>query len=507
MSIDSLNRRSLYHVPAGSLAMIAALALAVALASSTTDRIACGIHTVRADDAALSLVHRSGCTWVLQLFSWSELEPLPGEYFWEYADSVVRACEHYGLKLVVRLDQPPAWALSSTADGPPVDPEAYGDFVDRVVQRYRGRISAYVIWNEPNLAQEWGGLPPDPEGYVRLLEAAYTAVKRNDPQALVVSAGLAPTNAVDDSALDDRTYLRSMYERGASDYFDVLGAHPYGFAYPPDDPRGTHGGLNFLRLMDLREIMVEKGDQRKPVWATEVGWTTTAADVSQQWLVVSESQQAFYLRGVFDQAAERMPWLEAIFVWNLTADLPADDEKRGYSIVDDAYSPKPAYLALAQMPKAIGALAGPHRDQRLHTVEVLAPDVAIRLGDVDTLHPHWTRIHGGLAPSRRWKGDFFVDSLDGSEWVLVMEIMQVEEHGNTVCINGQPLAPMAIPLRGKTDFASNWTTTSLTIPAGVLVQGRNVLEIRASPRLPVYQDAHARYESLQFRNVSLVRAS
>lgn len=323
----------------------------------------------------------------------------------------------------------------------------------------------------------------------------------------MLSAGLAPTNAVDDTALDDRMYLKSMYEHGASDYFDILGAHPYGFAYPPDDPRGSHGGLNFLRLMDLREVMIEKGDERKPVWATEVGWTTAAADESQQWLVVGESRQASYLRGVFDQARERMPWLEVIFVWNLSAGLPADDEKRGYSIVEDTLSPKPAYLALIQMPKATSALQGPHPARRLDTLQVLAPDVAIRLGDVDTLHPHWTRIHGGLAPSRRWEGDFYVDSLDGSQWVLLMEIMQVEEHGNTACINGQPLVPMAIPLRGKTDFASSWTTTSLTVPAEVLVQGRNVLEIRSGPRLHVYQDTHARCESLQFRNVRLVRAN
>lgn len=184
MQIEELNRRSLYRAPAGSLAVIATLALAVTLASSSADRTACGIHTVRADDAALSVAHQSGCTWVLQVFSWSELEPLPGEYYWEYPDSVVRACEHYGLKLAVRLDQPPAWALCSATDGLPADLKAYADFAGRVAQRYRGRIGAYVIWNEPNLAQEWGGLPPDPEGYVRLLEAAYQAVKRNDPQAL-----------------------------------------------------------------------------------------------------------------------------------------------------------------------------------------------------------------------------------------------------------------------------------------------------------------------------------
>jgi len=35
-----------------------------------------------------------------------------------------------------------------------------------------------------------------------------------------------------------------------------------------------------------------------------------------------------------------------------------------------------------------------------------------------------------------------------------METMQVEERGNLVRINGQPLEPPAIPLRGKSDSTS-----------------------------------------------------
>jgi len=491
----------------GAIALTMALLTGVSLVRRDQQAPLCGVHTVRADDRSLSLISDSGCSFVVQLFDWSQIEPLPGEYFWEYPDSVMRACEYYGLDLVVRLDHPPQWALSSDEDHLPVDGKAYADFVARVAERFAGRVEAYIIWNEPNLAREWGGQAPDPGGYVELLRVAYSAVKGRDPQALVISAGLAPTNRLDTIAMDDRIYLEGMYEDGAREAFDVLGVHPYGFAYPPDDPHGAHQGLNFARLEDLREIMVANGDAEKAVWATEVGWVAESVKEEQAWLQVTEDQQAAYLIGAFERAGEEWPWLERIAVWNLSAELAADDEKRGYSIVDDEYRPRPAYEALAAMPKRSIAESIPSVATETNLVQVLARDVVIRLGDVDTFHPHWTRIYGGEAPCRSWRGEFYVDRPEGGDWRLCLEIMQVEEQGNLVKVNGHPPEPVAIPLRGKPDFASSWTTACVDVPPHALAPGLNVIEVLDSPRLPIYQDAHASFESLQFRNLRLVRAA
>ena len=467
-----------------------------------------GVHTIRADDTTLRLARDAGFTWVVQLLEWREIEPVPGEYFWEYPDWLVRASEYYGLNLALRLDHPPEWALSHDPDGPPVAPAAYADFCGRVATRYRGRVRAYIIWNEPNLAREWAGSPPNPAAYVVLLRAAHAAIKAADPQATVVSAGLAPTNEVSEQALDDRLFLREMYAAGAQEHFDVLGAHPYGFAYPPNDPPDAHEGFNFARLAELRQIMVEAGDADTPVWATEVGWTTEPIGPEQEWLRVTEEQQADYLAGAFQKAWREWPWLELLVVWNLSAGLPADDEKRGYSIINDDYSPRPAYRVLAALfsrQKDV-APSPPRSPVPLlpgSALEILAPDVVVRLGDVDTFYPHWTRLHCRQAPCRRWRGQFYVVASGDDPWRLTMEIMQVEEHGNLVRINGHLLNPPAIPLRGKPDFASVWTVAELTVPPGVLQPGLNVIEVQLSPRLPVCQDGRARFESLQFRNIRL----
>lgn len=485
-------------------APVFAIVVLLGLASTPQHRaqagdLTAGVHTIRADDALLQLAADGGFSWVIQLVEWREVEPAPNEFFWEYTDWLVRAAEYYGLDLVLRLDHPPDWAISPE-EAIPVDAASYAAFAGRVAARYQGRVMAYVVWNEPNLAAEWAKQPPDPAGYVELLCAAQSAVRAADPQALVVSAGLAPTNHADAMALDDRRYLQAMYAAGAGECFDVLGAHPYGFAYPPDDAHGAHDGLNFARLADLRAIMVEQGDENKPVWATELGWTTDPTK-EKEWLRVSEEEQSRYLARAFEQAGQEWPWLERIAVWNLSSGLAADDERRGYSILADDGTPKAAYEALAKTPREESGEPGKRDD--VGRVEVLAPDVAVRLSDVDTFYPHWERPHCGSVPCRSWKGMFYIREPGAVPWRLQMEIMQVEELGNQVWINGYLLDPPAIPLRGRPDYSSVWTATEMRIPAEFLQPGLNTIEIRSSPRLPVYQDGRARYESLQIRHVRL----
>ena len=218
-----------------------------------------------------------------------------------------------------------------------------------MANRYRGRVRAYIIWNEPNLAAEWGGQPPDAQHYARMLAVASSAIRRADPQALVVTAGLAPTNEVSSSAVDDRVFLEQLYAAGAGPHFDLVGAHPYGFGHPPDEPRGAHDGLNFTRLEELRAIMVANGDGHKEIWATEFGWTSHVPDATTAWQQVSEAEKARYLVAGYRKASWDYPWLGLLAVWNLGGRLTPEDSFYGYSIVGPDHAPLPSYHALARM--------------------------------------------------------------------------------------------------------------------------------------------------------------
>jgi polysaccharide biosynthesis protein PslG len=346
------------------------------------------VHTLRIDDARLQEARDLGCRAVVQVFSWYEIQPSPAEWHWQVPDFAVRAARYYDLDLIARLDQPPAWALprDDATAALPFDVQAYLEFVKTLVRRYRGQIQAYIIWNEPNLALEWGA-PPDPEAYAYLLRRACMTIKQADPSALVISAGLAPTNDQSERALDDRLYLERMLQAGALPCLDALGAHPYGFAYPPGDPWGEHDGLNMNRLLDLQAILAAHGSPSTPIWATEIGWTT-AASGQESWLQVTPQQQADYLVGAWEMAGSAFPTLEVLTVWNLSTGLPRHDEKAGYSLLEQDGTRKPAFDALqstlvstagtpavdpwAAWDQLLGA-AGP--------ATILASDAEVHLGD------------------------------------------------------------------------------------------------------------------------------
>ncbi len=314
---------------------------------------------------------------VKQLFDWADIQPDPKlPYNWARADAVVDEAQYRGLRLVARLGLPPQWALlppSDKPDDPPISPDALQTYCRDLAVRYQGRIAAYQVWNEPNLAREWAGRPPSPAGYVKLLKACYQGIKMGHSDALVITAGLAPTGNADETAMSDEKYLVGMYEAGAAAYYDVLGLNAPGYKsppdVPPDDPSlGGNRWQTFRHVEDMRAIMVANGDGAKQIALLEVGWTTDPRDkvkdssgklVDNQyrWHAVSEEQQAKYLVGAYEYAAEHWrPWVGLIVTIYLgdPAWTP-DDEQYWWSVTYGGYDirTRPAFAVLAEMPRYV----------------------------------------------------------------------------------------------------------------------------------------------------------
>ena len=457
------------------------IGLGVALLRNPAPTLRRGVHLLPANDHTLAVAEAGGFDTAVTRFSWRDVEPARDQYRWQTPDELVNGAAFYNLDLVVRLDQPPAWAgaAAPALNTPPTDLDDYARFAGALAARYQGRIAAYIVWNEPNLAVNWGGQPPDPAGYVALLKAAYTAIKAADPDALVISAGLASTNQQDASALDDRLFLQAMYSAGAAPYFDALGAHPYGFGQPPNDPRGAHDGLNLARVLDLHEVMLKAGDSKKPVWATEFGWTVDAAGPA-----VMLSQQAEYTAAAFGQATLDWPWLQLLAVSNLGGEGQPD--AAGYSLLDANGDPRPVFTALQKangllpprLPRSAGSLTPDYR-------VALASDVVIQLGA------------GGAEPapqSRDWQGIVYVPDPGTRPWRMTMQVMQSGVSAPTVSVNGTPLTPTAPPADGN----GQWVTATWTAPAVLLRLGPNEIRVALDSNQPAAP-------ALQIKDIVLIR--
>jgi hypothetical protein len=123
-------------------------------------------------------------------------------------------------------------------------------------------VELYEVMNEPNCA----GISAS--SYTAILKSSYTALKRADPSAFVLAAGLCPNGG----SYEPYTYLQAMYRAGAKGYFDAANDHPYSF---PDTPLQTGDGWNpWSYLPQMHAIMANNGDGSKQIWLTEFGCPT-----------------------------------------------------------------------------------------------------------------------------------------------------------------------------------------------------------------------------------------
>ena len=314
----------------------------------------------------LNLIREMGFTWVKQKFPWREIEGIEkGQFDWYRTDYIVDEVEKAGLKLVVRLDRQPFWSEPLDNqwqdNGPPGDYQDFGDYCGAVAERYKGRIGAYQVWNEPNLDREWGLRPPDPAAYTELLKVCYTAIKAADPAAIVISAGLAPTGTDSTQAMPDDKFLQGMYDAGAAGYFDVLGVNAPGYKAPPElDPADAeaaeYGGgrwFAFRHVEDMRALMVANGDGHKQVAILEMGWTVDEVHPDYAWHAVDEATQAEYLVRAYQYAAEHwQPWMGLmVTIYIADWEWTPENEQWWWSIVLPDGTPRPAYEALKEMGK------------------------------------------------------------------------------------------------------------------------------------------------------------
>jgi hypothetical protein len=313
---------------------------------------------------SLDLLKAAGVTWIRQELPWEQIEPVAkgettdpnfGGSTWAKYDDIVDRASGTGMHLMLRLDTSPRWALPPGAtDGlsPPVTYDDYFDFVSAVATRYRGRVAAYQIWNEPNLTSEWGHRPPSATEYAALLRGASARIHAADPGARVVMAALAPTLTENSDALNELVYLQQLYDAGVRGTFDVLAVQAYGLRGGPDDPRVDASDVTFSRPTLVRQVMVDNGDAGVPVWATEMGWNVNPPSIAfQEFGRVTPSLQARYTARGFERAGAQWPWLQVGFVWFFKRPDFANQGQDWFwfRVADPDFTLQPVYYALRDM--------------------------------------------------------------------------------------------------------------------------------------------------------------
>jgi hypothetical protein len=239
------------------------------------------------------LMAASGVETVRAAFYWRELQPSPGALDLTRSDAVVIAAAARGMGVLPVVHGAPGWAADNPFDAAsrPRDADDYAKLLAALVERYgpsgslwaerpdlpRVPIRHWQLWNEPNLTRYWAE-QPFAERYVALLRRAHGAVRRADPGAKVILAGLPN---------ESWTALRSIYKAGGRGTFDAVALHPY-----------TGKPANVIRLLEYaRREMRRARDGKRPLWVTELSWPAALGKVdAPDGFVVSERGQSHRIR-------------------------------------------------------------------------------------------------------------------------------------------------------------------------------------------------------------------
>ncbi len=318
----------------------------------------------------VALIAEAGIGWMRQQFPWEDIEiHARGDFVdrrndpdgvdaWAKYDHIVGLAEQYGVRLQVRLDNPPSWSRANPDEGslaPPDDWEDYYTFIRAVAERYRGRVTHYQIWNEPNIYPEWGNNPVDPEAYTAVLCRAYAELKALDPEIVVIAGALSPTVAITERDLSDLIFLQRMYDAGARGCFDVMSMQGYGFYSGPTDQRMRTTTLNSGRNLYIRDIMVANGDSSTPIWISEAAWNPVDAPEVPADLVgrenfgsVTPEQAAAYMPLLYERAEREWSWVGVINIWffKRATDLERDQPFYYFRMVDPDFTLRPLYHAI-----------------------------------------------------------------------------------------------------------------------------------------------------------------
>lgn len=337
------------------------------------------LHIHREDlPALMDRIEALGVGWVKTQVSWKLFQPEPDrtdDFLWAELDQLVAEAEARKIKVLLGVAKAPEWSRSTTElDGPPRDYDLYRQFMALLASRYQGRVAAYELWNEANLQREWNGQPLSAAALVKLIAAGAAGVRAADPEAILISGAPATTGINDGlTAIDDRLYMQQMLAAGVLTYVDAIGAHPYGWANPPDstaanpDPavpsHNNHPSFFFAdTLADYHALLDQAGQPDTPIWITEFGWGSYGGLGAEPpegvayMGYVDEQQQATYILRAYE-LLEGLDWSGPAILWNLNfaPTFGPDFVESAYSLLGIDGSPRPAFSALSAAQKTAGS--------------------------------------------------------------------------------------------------------------------------------------------------------
>ncbi len=310
-------------------AAVAALLLIVSPAQGAPNNIV-GLNTHQPADDVLDAAKSLGVTWVRIDFNWYQAETKQGKYSWALFDKIINNAISRGLKVFPTIGYGPAWAKDpahKNADGKTHNdtPKAgtYQAFCKAAAARYKGKITHWGLWNEPNLDFFESS---DKNLWInRIVIEGIKGIKAGCPSCKVLGPELASVGKVHAAWFD--ASLKALKKAGLM--YDIITWHNYAAFHEikpnliPQCPTGDYflhdvekGRRCFGVLIGSKapwEVMQDNKVTHLPFWLTETGYKAPLSDTKKT------GEQQTYYRRVLEEQLKRT-WFQATFFYEIIDD-------------------------------------------------------------------------------------------------------------------------------------------------------------------------------------------
>ncbi|CAI0895505.1 cellulase family glycosylhydrolase [Serratia proteamaculans] len=152
------------------------------------------------------------------------------------------------------------------------DIQKFSDYSSWVVERYKGRVKYYEIWNEwlvgTGVSNKKIKRPGD-DVFLSLVKSASYAIKKVDNEAVVMTGTINPLKP------QERKWIYSLVGNGLLKYVDAISIHPYSFQFKGSSLQTPEG--NLIEVDKFEEELKKIEGKEIPLYITEVGYPTIYA--------------------------------------------------------------------------------------------------------------------------------------------------------------------------------------------------------------------------------------
>jgi hypothetical protein len=325
-------------------------------------------------DEELAMMGEARTGTLRHLVLWPELEPsADDEYAWSKLDPVVAGAAENGIEMLPFVYGTPHWTVGDCLGLEPLECQripplanedakrAWQDFLTDLVARYgpdgtfwsddsddydppKVPITQWQIWNEPS-SQSFFQPDTDPAKYAELVRLSHDAILEEDPDAEIVLAGLfrTPQKGAGNGG-GPAEFLSDLYaaDEDVGDFFDTVALHPY--------------ASNLDQIDQLFEqvlpVLDEAGDGDKPIWVSELGWSSAPPEPNKPLLKGVDGQEELLTDSFELLRDKRDDWRLEGVIWYQWRDLPDPVEGCTFcqlsGLLDADDKPKPAFDAFAE---------------------------------------------------------------------------------------------------------------------------------------------------------------